>query len=370
MSRRLIVNYQKKPCYEIVFAASFAGLGTEISSLNLCAKKVCIVTDTLVGPLYADEVRGILETLGFECLLFCFNAGEQYKNLDTVRHLYRFLIENKLTRKDVLVALGGGVVGDVCGFAAATYLRGIDYIGLPTTLLAQVDSSIGGKTGVDFDDYKNMVGAFFMPRLVYINTKTLDSLPDRQYFNGFAEVMKHGLIKSAAYYEWLLTHMDAICERSPEIVAQMIEKSCAIKKAVVEKDPHETGQRALLNFGHTLGHALETASAYKLLHGEAVALGMVCAAYISWQKGHLAMEEYYEIRDMFVAFDLPISVGNLDAKTVLSYTKSDKKVESDGLKYILLEKVGASFIDKSVTDEEMMAALETILPYSERSDAE
>ena len=163
----------------------------------------------------------------------------------------------------MLAALGGGVVGDMTGFAAATYLRGIDFIQIPTTLLAQVDSSIGGKTGVDFDSYKNMVGAFHMPRLVYMNLDTLQTLDARQYYSGFAEIMKHGLIKDAKYYEWLISNMYEICERDPETLLSMIKRSCEIKKAVVENDPTEQGERALLNFGHTIGHAIEKTAAFR-----------------------------------------------------------------------------------------------------------
>jgi 3-dehydroquinate synthase len=331
MSERLTVNYQSKPCYDIIISDSYTELAdvcfaaVEPKKPGLGFLNVCIVSDTNVDPLYGDEIEGIFKAAGIKAVRFVFCAGEAHKTLDTVRNLYDFLIKNGISRRDLLVALGGGVVGDLCGFTAATYLRGISFIQLPTTLLAQVDSSVGGKTGVDFDGYKNMVGAFHMPGLVYINVTTLKSLPERQYFSGFAEVMKHGLIKDAGFYEWLLENMYEICERDPQTLRQMIQSSCLIKKLIVEKDPHETGIRALLNFGHTIGHALEKATDFRLLHGECVALGAVAAAFISWQKSFLTMEEYYEIRDMFVPFNLPITVTDVDPQTILEFTKADKK---------------------------------------------
>ena len=188
----------------------------------------------------------------------------------------------------MLVALGGGVVGDLTGFAAATYLRGIDFVQVPTTLLSQVDSSIGGKTGVDFLQYKNMVGAFHQPKLVYINTTTLKSLPEREYFSGMGEVIKHGLIKDADYYEWIKENIDAIKAREHEAVREMIYQSCLIKGGVVERDPKEKGERALLNFGHTLGHAIEKLKDFTWLHGECVAAGCCLAAEISCIKGNIS----------------------------------------------------------------------------------
>ena len=360
MSERLTINFQNKPCYDIVITETFTELSDEIKSLNFLCANVCIVSDSNTAPLYYDEVEKIFTSLGLKCTRFIFPAGEESKTLDTVRDLYKVLIENKFSRQDILVALGGGVVGDLVGYTAATYLRGIDFIQIPTTLLSQVDSSIGGKTGVDFDGYKNMVGAFHMPRLVYINITTLNTLTDRHYFNGFGEVMKHGLIKDASFYEWLLANMYELNEREPKILAEMVKHSLIIKKIVVEKDPHEKGIRAILNFGHTLGHAIEKAFNFTLLHGECVSLGAVAASFISWKKGYLKMEEYYEIRDMFVPFNLPISITDVNPSDLLDYVKSDKKATATGIKYILLKKVGKAFIDTSVSEQEILDAIEEI----------
>ncbi|MCH5342732.1 MAG: 3-dehydroquinate synthase [Acetatifactor sp.] len=360
MAQRLPVLYEKKPCYDIVFTQSFDGLWEELAELSAEQKRICIVTDSTVDGIYGEEILKILEGKCLKAAKYVFPAGEENKTLDTVRGVYKFLIEEGFDRKDMLLALGGGVVGDLTGYVAATYLRGIDYVQVPTTLLSQTDSSIGGKTGVDFDGYKNMVGAFKMPKLVYMNISALKTLDDRQYFSGFAEVMKHGLIKDAAFYEWLIEKMYEICERDPDTLEEMLMRSCAVKKLVVEKDPTEQGDRALLNLGHTIGHAIEKYKNFTLYHGECVALGIVAAAFISWKKELLTMEEYYEIRDMFVPFYLPISVDDIDPQKILRLTKSDKKMEANTIKFVLLKKIGKAVIDRTVTDEEILAAINEI----------
>lgn len=255
MERRMTVHQDGNPIYDIVMSDSFGSLATEAAKLAVEGRRICIVTDSTVAGLYLEEVRERLAGCCKEVVTFVFPAGEENKNLKTVQALYETLILNHLDRKDLLVALGGGVVGDLCGYAAATYLRGVSFIQIPTTLLSQVDSSIGGKTGVDFDAYKNMVGAFHMPRLVYTNVKTLTTLSQEQFSSGMGEIIKHGLIKDAAYYQWLKDNREKIMARDLEACADMIERSDEIKREVVEKDPTEQGDRALLNFGHTLGQA-------------------------------------------------------------------------------------------------------------------
>ncbi|MDE7332139.1 MAG: 3-dehydroquinate synthase [Lachnospiraceae bacterium] len=360
MNSRLNILYEKKPCYDIVFSTDFQSLPEELKKLDIENRKVCIITDSHVLSLYGDEIMDILGEICRKNVLFSFAAGEENKTLQTVKDIYTFLISEKFDRKDLIIALGGGVVGDIAGFTAATYLRGIDFIQIPTTLLAQADSSIGGKTGVDFDGYKNMVGAFYMPKLVYMNVSTLKTLDDRQFFSGFAEVMKHGLIKDGIFYEWLLDKMYEICDRDPATLLEMVERSCKIKKLVVEKDPTEKGDRALLNFGHTIGHAIEKASNFSLSHGECVALGAIAAAFISWKHEWLSMDEYYEIRDMFVPFNLPISISDIEPEEILRLTKSDKKMEGGSIKFILLKKVGKALIDRNVTDEDILNAISEI----------
>ncbi len=360
MAQRLPVLYNKKPCYDIVFSQSFEGLTEELKNLEVDRKRLCIVTDSTVDKLYGEELLKQLEGNCLKAVKYVFPAGEASKTLDTVRGLYAFLIEEGFDRKDMLIALGGGVVGDLTGYTAATYLRGIDFIQIPTTLLAQADSSIGGKTGVDFDGYKNMVGAFKMPRLVYMNLSVLHTLEDRQFYSGFAEVMKSALIKDAAFYEWLIENMYEICEKDLNVLEEMVVRCCGIKKLVVEKDPTEQGDRALLNLGHTIGHAIEKAKNFELYHGECVALGTVAAAYISWKKEMLSMEEYYEIRDMFVPFYLPITVEDIEPQQILKLTKSDKKMSAGKIRFILLKKIGKAVIDSTVTDEEILAAINEI----------
>ena len=360
MAQRMTINYEKKPCYDIVFSQTFDDLPEELEKLGIGDRKICIITDTRVASLYTGDILKILDGKCKKAVTFTFPAGEQSKNLDCVKSAYTFLIQESFDRKDFIIALGGGVVGDLAGFTAATYLRGIRFIQIPTTLLAQADSSIGGKTGVDFDGYKNMVGAFYMPKLVYMNVAVLKTLDERQYFSGFAEIMKHGLIRDPVFYEWLLEHMYEICDRDGSVLEEMVTKSSTIKKMVVEKDPKEQGDRALLNFGHTIGHAIEKAKNFTLYHGECVALGCVAAAYISWKHELLTMDEYYEIRDMFVPFHLPISVEDINPEEILALTKSDKKMDSGKIRFVLLKKVGKAVIDTTVTDEDILNAVNEI----------
>lgn len=348
-------------CYQIHLTNTFKnlvkpGVGKEF----LEGRRACIVTDSTVGPLYEKKVFRELETVCSKVTVFTFPAGEASKTLDVVKSLYEHLIQEKFDRKDVLVALGGGVVGDLTGFAAATYLRGIDFIQIPTTLLAQVDSSIGGKTGVDFDSYKNMVGAFHMPKLVYMNLTVLESLKRRQFASGMGEILKHGLIKDIAYYEWLIEHMDEIEEREYAALLTMVEESCKIKRDVVEQDPMERGDRALLNFGHTVGHAVEKLKNFRLYHGECVAIGAVAAAYISLKRGYLDNEEFGEIRDMFIGFGLPFRVSGLTSDAILEATKLDKKMEAGNIRFILLKAMGEAFVATDVTEEELMDAINYI----------
>lgn len=369
MSQRLTINQNSKPIYDIVFERDFENLPAELEKFEIREKKLCIITDSKVNGYYSEDICNVLKDKCKEVVVFSFPDGEKSKNLDTVKDIYEFLIQHKFDRKDMLLALGGGVVGDITGFAAATYLRGIDFVQIPTTLLAQVDSSVGGKTGVDFNQYKNMVGAFYMPKLVYMNLSVLKTLDDRQYYAGMGEVMKYGLIKNAPFYEWIIDNMYEIHERDMDTLEEMVVRSCTYKKIVVEKDPTEKGERAILNFGHTIGHAIEKAKNFELLHGECIALGSVAAAYISWKKNLISMEEYYEIRDMYVPFNLPITIDSIDPDEILQLIASDKKVEGDKIKFILLKKVGKAMIDTTVTKDEIMEGIKEIY-FSEEDEHE
>lgn len=363
MSERLTVHRDGNAIYDIVIESSFERLGEELSALGVNGKKLCIVTDSTVAPLYMEQVREQLLIWCAQVDVFTFPAGEEYKNLDTVKKLYEFLILKRYDRSDVLVALGGGVVGDLCGYTAATYLRGVRFIQIPTTLLSQVDSSIGGKTGVDFDAYKNMVGAFHMPILVYTNTATLLTLTQEQFCCGMGEIIKHGLIKSREYYQWIENHKDRILARDPAVCETMILESDKIKRAVVEQDPTEKGERALLNFGHTLGHAIEKLMQFQLMHGQCVALGCASAAYLSAKRGEIAMEEVDQIRNMLGQFGLPSALGDwgLNPEDIIAATKNDKKMESGKIKFVLLHQIGNAYVDRTVTDDEMMNAVRWLL---------
>lgn len=360
MSKQLRVYREGAFDYQIAWEEDFSKLGEMVKNLQIAGDKICIVSDDCVASLYGGMVKEALTPAASQIDSFTFPSGEASKNLDTVKDLYAYLIENHYTRKDLLVALGGGVTGDLTGYAAATYLRGIDFIQIPTTLLAQVDSSIGGKTGVDFDQYKNMVGAFCQPRLVYMNLNTLKSLSEEQFANGMGEVLKTGLIRDGKFYEWTINHMSEIQERIYPVLVKMIKKCCEIKSAVVENDPTEQGERAILNLGHTVGHAIEKLKNFQLLHGQCVALGTIAAAYISFKREYLSLEEFYEIRDMNVGFDLPIFFNGLSTKDILQATKSDKKMVNGTIRFILLKKIGQACIDTSVTDEELTEAINFI----------
>ena len=360
MSELITVHYNEKPIYDIVIEKDFSKLAMKVSELGISGRKLCIVTDSNVGELYADEVKNELEKTGNAVFVYTFRAGEASKNLNTVEDVYEYLIINKFDRKDMIVALGGGVVGDLAGFTAATYLRGIDFIQVPTSLLAQVDSSIGGKTGVDFRAYKNMVGAFHQP-LVYMNLSVLGSLSERLFNSGFGEIIKHGFIKDKEYYTWLKENIQHIKSHDFDALENMIAISCNIKRRVVELDPTEKGDRALLNFGHTLGHAIEKLKNFELYHGECVVLGMVAALEISRTRQLISDAEYEDAINTFKAYNFPVTVDGISVEDVIKVSKNDKKMDAGKIKFILLDRIGNAYIDKTVTDDEMRAALSKVI---------
>ena len=358
---KLDVKKDGEFCYSIRFEKNFSYLAEEISKLGFVGHKLCVVTDSNVAPLYLEAVKNALKEKFDQVYEFVIPAGEQNKTLDNIKKLYEYLILNRFDRKDCLVALGGGVIGDMTGFAAATYLRGIDFVQVPTTLLSQVDSSIGGKTGVDFDSYKNMVGAFHMPRLVYMNLSVLNTLSDEQFSCGMGEILKHGLIKNREYFTWCMDNADKIQERDYETLLYMIKESCKIKRDVVEKDPTEKGDRALLNFGHTLGHAVEKLKNFAMLHGQCVAVGAVAAMKLSAMRGNVLEEDVANSEKCFEKFGLPVRAEGITAEQILQISKSDKKMEAGKIKFVLLQEVGNAYVDKTVTDEELMQASKYIL---------
>ena len=361
MSRNITVHYENKPLYDITIEKNYDKLGEVFDKLGTKEHRICVVTDSTVGKFYLDEVMSIARNYSIETISFTFEAGEQSKNLDTVGDLYETLIKAKFDRKDILVALGGGVVGDLTGYAASTYLRGIKVVQMPTSLLSMVDSSVGGKTGVDFRGYKNMIGAFHQPSAVYMNLSTLKTLTDEQYFSGYGEIIKHGLIRDMEYFDYLDAHSTQIAQRELDVLEEVVAVSCNIKRVVVENDPKEKGERALLNFGHTLGHAIEKLMNFTMLHGECVAVGMVAAAYMSAKRGMISEGDYQRVVSMIKALKLPVCVSGITADDVIEISKSDKKMEAGKIKFVLLDNMGNAVIRKDVTDDDMREALKVVL---------
>lgn len=356
----ITVSVKNTAPYDVLIRNDFSSLSEKMSVLFDDKCRLCIIADKNVSKLYGEDVISELKKIYENVDMIELELGEVNKSLDTVSKCYSFMLDKKYGRRDAVLALGGGISGDLAGFVSATYMRGIGFVQIPTTLLSMVDSSSGGKTGVNFDDYKNMIGAFKMPALVYINTSVLSSLPDREYASGMAEVLKAGLIKDGLFYEWLINNFIQINDREKEYVSEMLYKCINIKRLYVEKDPYEKNERAILNLGHTIGHALEKYTDFRYSHGECVALGCVAAAYISFKKEYLSAEEYYEIRDMFVPFNLPISLENIDIEKVVEYTKSDKKNSSGNIRFILLKKIGKGIISEDVTEEDIREAVRQI----------
>ena len=356
--------------YSIDYSNGFEELADFLASYNPeKQKKVCIVSDSHVASIYLDTVTKLCENHFSKVTSFVFPEGEASKNLDTVRDIYVKLIEEKFTRKDVLLALGGGVTGDMCGYTAATFLRGIDFIQVPTSLLADVDSSIGGKTGVDFDSYKNMVGAFHMPVNVYINVATLDTLSRRQLYSGMGEVVKMALIRGDdGFYSWLEENISKVNE-SPldrNFISKVLDFSNQKKADIVAEDPHEMkGVRELLNFGHTLGHAIEKFMNFELLHGECVLIGCILGCIISRNKGMIGQDLVDSaatlILDNMEVPRIGDKINDTSIPKVIEYTHSDKKAVGAYIKYVLLEGVGKAVIRTDVNDEDMKAALEEYL---------
>lgn len=361
MNHILTVNYENKPAYDILLQADFSLLQEALETLDMANRRFMIITDSNVEKFYLRELKDIIQKCGKKVETFVFPAGEHSKNLNTVNDCYEKLIEAGFDRNDVLVALGGGVVGDLTGFVAATYLRGIRFVQIPTSLLSMVDSSIGGKTGVDYKLYKNMIGAFHQPKLVYMNLSTLKTLDDKEFYSGMGEIIKHGLIKEEGYYSWLKEHIEDIKAKDYEVLREMIFRSCKIKKAVVEEDPKEKGERALLNFGHTIGHSIEKLMELNLLHGECVCIGMAAAAAISLKRGYIQKIEYEDILNTIESFQQPIKVAGLSPEEIYEVTRYDKKMDNDQIKFILLQKIGNAVIDPSVSKDEMMKAIQSVI---------
>ncbi len=308
-------------------------------------QRVAIVTNTTVAPLYLDRLTAMLQAAGKECIPVVLPDGEEEKNADNLMAIFTALLQHKCDRKTTLVALGGGVIGDMTGFAAATYLRGVPFVQVPTTLLAQVDSSVGGKTAINHPLGKNMIGAFYQPQAVLADTATLATLPDRELSAGLAEVIKHGAIIDADFFRWQEQNMDKLVARDDASLAHAIQRSCEIKADVVRQDEREGGLRAILNFGHTFGHAIEAGLGYgEWLHGEAVGCGMVMAADLSVRLGYLTAQDQARIVALVKAARLPTIAPDLGEGRWLELMEVDKKNEGGQIKFILLKPLGTATI--------------------------
>ena len=332
----------------------------DLLSQHLPGPDVLLVTNTTVGPLYVGAIKNGLSAR--RIVEVTLPDGESHKTLATVSRVWDVLVANRFARDCTVLALGGGVVGDMAGFAAACYQRGVAYVQVPTTLLAQVDSSVGGKTGVNHPGGKNLIGAFHQPVAVIADTDTLKTLPARELRAGLAEVIKYGLISDGALFAWLEHNIEKLLAHDPEALAHVIRRSCEIKASIVGRDERETGDRALLNLGHTFGHALESATGYtKWLHGEAVGAGLLMAATMSREAGLIEAEVVERLRKLLVRTGLPTEEREVPANTALENMRIDKKVKSGRIRLVLLRSIGESFVTADYSDAALQRTLEAHL---------
>ena len=312
---------------------------------HLKRQQVAIVTNTTVAPLYLEKLAAPLRAAGVSVISIILPDGEAYKNTETLNLIYDALLQNRCERSTTLIALGGGVIGDMTGYAAATYLRGVPFIQIPTTLLSQVDSSVGGKTGINHPLGKNMIGAFYQPQLVLADTETLKTLPARELSAGIAEVIKYGLIRDAKFFDWLEINMSKLMALDTAVTSEAIYRSCQNKAEVVAADEHENGERATLNLGHTFGHAVENAMGYGVwLHGEAVAAGTMMAADLSKRLGWLNDGDLARIAHIFKAANLPIEAPKLGVDKYIDLMGLDKKVIDGKIRLVLQQGIGKSVV--------------------------
>ena len=345
--------------YNILFSDSFSGLSEALTEIN-APKKLLIVTDSNVNELYADEVNNILHKKGYDSAVYAFNAGEENKKMDTILGICEACIKYGLDRKSMIIALGGGVVGDMAGFAAAIFMRGIDFVQIPTTLLSQSDSSVGGKTGIDFFESKNILGAFHQPKLVYINVGTLKTLPQEQFVSGMGEVIKHGIICDREFFDYLEENHSEIKSLDSRNLIKMDKVNCLIKAKVVEQDEKENGLRAVLNFGHTIGHAVESAYDFKMTHGECVGIGMIAASYIAYKRDMIGLNDLERIESILKLYGFRTRVKLPKEEKILEFMHKDKKKISGKLKFVLPTAIGTVMQTTDVEPSEISGALKYI----------
>lgn len=343
--------------YPILIGAGLLQL-PELLAPHIHGRQVLVVTNETVAPFYLELVRKSLASFNVESIVL--PDGEKYKTLETLNTIFDALIEYKHNRTTTLVALGGGVIGDMTGFAAACYQRGVNFIQIPTTLLAQVDSSVGGKTAVNHPAGKNMIGAFYQPQCVVADTDTLNTLPDRELRAGLAEVIKYGLIADADFFNWLEQNIELLVNRDAEAMAYAIARSCENKAKVVSQDEREGGIRAILNLGHTFGHAIETFQSYRdWLHGEAIAAGMVMAADLSCTMGWLSSEDVARAKGLIAQCGLPIAAPQaMKAGDFLELMSVDKKVLDGSLRLVLLKSIGEAVVTSNFNHKLLVQLLQ------------
>ena len=336
-----------------------SGRAAQITAQVAHGKRVCIVTHPALRKAYADPLAAGLREQGIETIMALLPAGERFKHLNTVARLYQEFLAAGLDRKGLVVAVGGGVLGDMVGFAAATYLRGIAFVQVPTTLLAQVDASVGGKTGVDLPQGKNLVGAFHQPSAVIIDTTTLRTLPLRELRSGLSEVIKYGIIYDKAFLSSVVSDLPSLLKRDATLLTAAIARSCEIKAEVVGQDETEQGLRAILNFGHTIGHALEAVTAYRRFkHGEAIAIGMVAACLVGEEVGVTPAQTTEQVGDALHRAHLPTGFPpEIDADAILAAAQHDKKTEAGRLRFVLARQIGDVFLSPDVPQEAVRAAI-------------
>jgi 3-dehydroquinate synthase len=339
--------------YPIVIGSGLLGGGFDLSE-HVRGGDCLVVTNETVAPLYLDSLMGNLGGTSVDSISLA--DGEAFKTMQAVESVIDKLVECRANRDTTVIALGGGVVGDIAGFAAACYMRGVDFIQVPTTLLAQVDSSVGGKTGVNHPEGKNLIGAFHQPRIVLVDTGTLATLPDRELKAGLAEVIKYGAIVDAGFFAWLETNIDSLLRRDAAALAHAIQRSCQLKAEIVAEDEREAGRRAVLNFGHTFGHAIEKCQGYgKYLHGEAVAAGMVMAVMLS----DISTEDVARLIDLLRRAGLPVKPPSIGADAIMDAMGMDKKVVDKKLRFVLLHRLGDAFVTADYDPDRLSLTLET-----------
>ncbi|OEU78276.1 MAG: 3-dehydroquinate synthase [Desulfobacterales bacterium S5133MH4] len=360
---RIKVNVEKscKDSYEIFIGEDIIGREGLISRMKNHADRFVIITDSHVNPLYGEKVRERLGEADLPVDIIEIPAGESSKSLNTVLDVAKQLVRLKVGRKSLLIALGGGVVGDLAGFVASIYMRSVPYVQIPTTLLAQVDSSVGGKTGVDLPEGKNLLGTFYQPKAVYADLVCLKTLSDRDFANGMAEIIKYGIIGDHNLFELLEHESSGIKKADPSLMRSLVGRSCKIKAEIVEMDEKELGLRRILNFGHTIGHAIEAASGYSLSHGEAVAIGMVGAAKISNRLDYLDSASYTRIVDLIKEYKLPTRIpAGFDTAQITAFMATDKKVVGGRIHFVLVKEIGTPFVTPEIPPDVVEGAIEEL----------